>query len=52
VLPIVIGVAMASYGEMTATAVGSEYTLLCILLGKCSTDGLSPDRWLYYLKLN
>ena len=36
VLPIVVGVAMASYGEMTATAVGSAYTLLCILLGKCS----------------
>jgi len=47
VLPIVIGVAMASYGEMTATAVGSAYTLLCILLGKCSTDEVTPDRWMY-----
>lgn len=36
VLPIVVGVAMASYGEMTATAVGSAYTFLCILLGMCS----------------
>jgi len=37
VLPIVVGVAMASYGEMSATAVGSIYTFLCIVLGTYSS---------------
>ena len=35
VVPIVVGVAMASYGEMSATAIGCAYTFLCIVLGRC-----------------
>jgi len=55
VLPIVIGVAMASYGEMTATAVGSAYTLLCILLaalkGVLGGELLSGDLKLHEMDL-
>lgn len=32
VIPIVIGVAMSFYGDMTYTSLGAFYTLFCVLL--------------------
>jgi drug/metabolite transporter (DMT)-like permease len=32
VVPIVLGVAMAFYGDMSYTAIGAFYTLFCVFL--------------------